>query len=115
MKDSHFRQLVGSKLTRVEFVHDYIQFAFGNIGLSALTRVTLSDKGTASSQGEPGFNKKLQSLVNDRVAQINFRPQEALIITFEERSTIEISLRPDHYTCPEGINLYLPDGTIVVE
>jgi len=110
-----FSALVGEELSGVTFVRDYLQLQFNPPPLlNVYTPVTIRCGERNATFGEEAFANLLIAQINKIVNAVDFRPQEALEIRFEDGSTLAVSLRPEHYVGAEAINLFLKDEAMVV-
>ncbi|WP_329742716.1 hypothetical protein [Dyella sp. A6] len=100
-------QVEGRRLSGVTFAMDYVQLQFDPPPtINALTPISVrSESGTAIS-GEVQFRNLLCEQIAKTVISVELHPAESLVLTFEDSSTIALSLRPEHYVCPEAINVY---------
>lgn len=110
-----FSELLAEDLSGVTFVRDYLQLQFNSPpSLNAYTPVTVSCGGRSASSGEEAFANLLIGQINKVASSVDLRPEDALIIRFEDGSTIAVSLRPEDYVCPEAVNFYRKDDSTVV-
>jgi hypothetical protein len=108
------QSIVGEQLSSITFVQDYWQFHFDGPSLTALTRVEVQTKGLKLSDGSDQFRNVLCGQIGKIITQVNLIQPEALTITFEDRSSISISLRWDDYRGPEAVNFWGRNGAVVV-
>ena len=68
----------------------------------------------AEGHGEKTFPNLLLAQLNKLVRNVEFLPDEALDIIFEDGSSISVSLRPADYVGPEAINLFCKNKEMIV-
>jgi hypothetical protein len=107
------REIVGSSLSSVEFVQDYVQFRFDGPCVTAFTPPGLKSAIGVLRPGTQGYLEGVCSRIGVRVAAVRVTDEE-LIIEFVDSSAITVSLRKEHYIGPEAINYVAGDGTIWV-
>jgi hypothetical protein len=116
IRGKHFHELIGEDLSGVTFVRDYLQLQFNPpLILNAYTPVTVHCGDEVATFGEEPFPNLLLAQLNKFVGNVEFVPDEVLMIIFDDRSKISVSLRPADYVGPEAINLFCKNGEIVVE
>ena len=97
------RQIVGEQLSGVTFVMDYLQLQFNPPPIiSVYTPVTVSSNGKAWSSGDDQFRNRLCEQITKIVKSVVIRDGEAFLITFEDGSTVSLSLKPSDYVGPEA-------------
>lgn len=99
-------KLVGSFLSSVEFVADYVQLWFDG---SCMTAYTLPNVGWGSaslSSGQPGYRDALCRQIGCRVERTAADDQEVSIV-FENGVTVSISTRDDDYRGPAALEFWL--------
>jgi hypothetical protein len=112
--DPSFQALVGEQLSSVTFVQDYWQFDFDGQGFTALTRVEVQANGLKVMDGDDQFRNVLCGQISKIVRRVNLSQREALTITFEDQSSISISLRWDDYRGPEAVHFRDGKGAVIV-
>ena len=102
-----FQQIVGEQLSGVTFVMDYLQLEFNPPPvINAYTPVTVSSGPKSCISGDDQFRNLLCEQITKIVKSVEVRADEAFIITFEDGSTISISLKPSDYPGPEAIEFH---------
>ena len=110
-----FSELVGEDLSGVVFVRDYVQLQFDPPPLlNAGTPVTVESSGGRATLGQEAFANLIISQIGRVVRCVSVLSDVALVIEFDDGSTISVSLRPSDYSGPEAVNLFRKDGSIVV-
>jgi hypothetical protein len=95
-------QLVGQCVTESWIVHDYAQLRFGNAGiLTIINDYTVDGDKTLS---------ELDGLVLASAAQ----DTEQVVLTFDNGTTLRVSLNPNAYHGPEAIVLHREGQPTVV-
>jgi hypothetical protein len=114
MKPDFVGELIGSQLSAVTFVMDYLQLWFDGPGINVYTPLTVVSGDQRITDGEPGFRDVLCAQIAKTVAALDLRPADAFAITFEDASCLSISLRPEDYTGPEAFYAHhFKDGSWV--
>ena len=115
IRTEDFRELLGEDLSGVTFVRDYLQLQFNPPPmLNAYTPVTVRCGEDTATFGEKTFPNLLLAQLNKLVRNVEFLPDEALDIIFEDGSSISVSLRPADYVGPEAINLFCKNKEMIV-
>ena len=95
-------KIVGSALSSVTFVADYVQLGFDGPGLNAYTLPVVRLGSQRVELGQPGYRDALCKQIGRRVERIEVDDQHVSIF-FEEDATISISLLDKDYTGPEAL------------
>jgi hypothetical protein len=82
--------------------------------MNALTRVQVSADGKAVANGDDQFRNVICGQIGKIVATVAFEKSQSFTITFEDRTSISISLKTEDYVGPEAIVLNDSNQTIVV-
>ena len=106
-------KLVGSALTSVAFVADYIQFAFDGPGLTAYTFPIVSSGSERLESGQPGYRDSLCERIGSCVQRVEVDDQHVSVL-FKEGAAISISLLDKDYTEPEALQFSLDQQRIWV-
>jgi hypothetical protein len=99
----HDYWLDGETLSSVTFVSDYWQLHFGNSTISPLTRVEVRANGAVVRDGDDQFRNLLCEQMGKVVERYQLEQQVACTITFEDQSSISISLKRADYRGPEAM------------
>jgi hypothetical protein len=106
--------LVGSQLSAVVFVQDYVQLHFDGCGLTAVTQPRVHVVNQCFEWGKQGYRDALCDRIGKLVRQAFTIPEQEIKIEFEDGSSISISLRPEDYrTVEAAIFDHLPNPTVV--
>ena len=109
------QHVVGRRLSGVTFVMDYVQLQFDPPpGLSAFTPITVRSGGRTAFSGDESFRNLLCEQIPKTIASVSLKDEESLSFTFEDGSTISLSLRQDDYVGPEAVNIYGAGQYIIV-
>jgi hypothetical protein len=109
------QHVVGRRLSAVTFILDYIQLQFDPPPtINALTPVTVRSGDRRAISGEETFRNLLCEQIPKTVRSVSLIDGEALIISFEDSSSISLSLRKQDYVVPEAINVYGRDHLCIV-
>jgi hypothetical protein len=106
--------IAGKQLSAITFVMDYWQLQFDGVIMNALTRVQVSADGKAVANGDDQFRNVICGQIGKIVATVAFEKSQSFTITFEDRTSISISLKTEDYVGPEAIVLNDSNQTIVV-
>jgi hypothetical protein len=93
--------IVGEQLSSVEFVQDYVQLHFDGptITLFVWPIIKLHDK--TVNFGQLGYRDELCGRIGHKVLVASLRDGDALILTFDDSTSLHTSLRPEDNTGPE--------------
>ncbi|MDO8399665.1 MAG: hypothetical protein Q7T45_17775 [Bradyrhizobium sp.] len=105
--------IVGEKLSAITFVMDYWQLQFDGPTINALTRVQVSADGSVLRDGDDQFRNLICGQIGKIVAEVAIANSESFAITFEDRSSISISLKAEDFVGPEAIVFYSSGQTAV--
>ena len=110
-----YRQIVGEQLSSVTFVMDYLQLAFNPPpSMSIYTPLTVCCSGHEFARGDDQFRNRLCEQITKIVKSVEFRKEEAFLITFQDDSSISISLKPSDYTGPEALDFLGRNGQWII-
>lgn len=104
---------MGCELSAITFVRDYVQLAFDGPNMNAYTAATVSCGAESFRLGQPGYRDALCKPIGSRVARVE-ADDERVSISFEDGTTISISLRADDYRGPEALQFSLDNDCIWV-
>jgi hypothetical protein len=99
----HDYWLDGASLQSITFVADYWQLHFDNSTVSPLTRLEVQASGQVVRDGEDQFRNRLCEQIGKIVDHFELTPSSACVITFEDQSSISISLKPSDFRGPEAL------------
>lgn len=109
-----FDRIVGENLSGVTFLETYVQLQFNPPPtLNVYNPVTVEAAGGKAAFGEPAFANLVIAQLGKVVRAARVASEE-LRIDFMDGSTIRVSLRPEDYEGPEGIELHRGKEPIVV-
>jgi hypothetical protein len=97
----------------VAFVLDYWQLRFNGPAINVMTRIEMRDGKLTAGDADFGFRARMDRQIGKTVDSVTVS-DTALTLTFEDRSTILISLRADDYHGPEGVLLLDADRRVCV-
>ena len=103
MDSECYEQVIGEKLSAVVFVLDYHQLQFDGPTFTILNPITVTSRGSSMAVGEDQFRNRLCEQIAKVVRRVECREGDALVIEFEDRSTISVSLKDEDYTVPEAV------------
>ena len=106
--------LVGRRLSSVEFVQDYIQLRFDGPCLTVNARISVEAGSARVLSGGTGFCDALCGAIGKSVAQVKHVPSDHLDIVLEDLVTITVSLRDEDQVSPEAAVLSFDRDTVVV-
>src|SRR5580693_2357219 len=103
-RDVIAKHLVGRRLSGVTFVMDYVQLQFDPPPtINALTPITVRSGSRTAVSGDELFRNLLCEQISKTVTEVSLLDGEALTFSFEDGSTISLSLRQEDYVCPEAV------------
>jgi len=94
---SVFEELRGAQLSEVTFVQDYLQLWFDGPGINVMNPLTVRTPTATITAWQPGFRDLLCGQIAKIVAAVERVEGEALVVQFEDESSVEISLREQDY------------------
>jgi len=101
------QQVVGRRLSGVTFVMDYIQLQFDPPPtINALTPITVESGGRTAISGDESFRNLLCEQIPKTVTDVSLEHGVALTFSFEDGSSISLSLRQQDYVGAEAVNVY---------
>ena len=96
-------QLVGRKLSSVEFVQDYLQLRFDGPTLTVLNPIRVYGGADVARSGEDQFRNALCGQIAKVVREVLLIRDGDLTLEFADGSHIAVSLRPEDYVGPEAV------------
>jgi hypothetical protein len=105
--------ILGSQMSSIEFVQDYVQLRFDGPCLTAHTRPTVSASGTTFRWSEAGYRDVLCGRIAKKVVRADVSAS-AIAIGFEDGAEIQVSLSKADYRGPEAAMFTSNDGTWVI-
>jgi hypothetical protein len=102
----HDYWLDGETLSSVTFVFDYWQLHFNSLTITPLTRLEVQTNGVVARDGDDQFRNRLCEQIGKVVERFELERLVACTITFEDRSSISISLKRADYPGPEGMQIF---------
>jgi len=115
-EDEHnaLKFLVGSRLSSIEFVQDYVQLRFNGPCLTALTPPHIRTLRKCCEPGAPEYRNVLCDQIGKLVHRAFTIEAQEIRIDFDNEVTITISLRPDDYQSAEAAIFDNPPQTTCV-
>jgi hypothetical protein len=104
-----FESIIGEKLSAITFVLDYWQLQFDGPSINALSRISVSADGMDLRDGDDQFRNLICSQIGKVVTGVALVQPEAFTISFDDRSSIIISLKWEDYRGPEAMIFYGPN------
>ena len=98
-----FNELIGTQLSSVEFVQDYLQLRFDGPTINVTNPLTVKTDQKTIVSWNNGFRDLLCEQITKIVDRIDIEPEKQFKITFADRSEITISLRPEDFDSPEAV------------
>ena len=99
------RKLIGSKLSSIEFVMDYVQLRYDGPTLTAYTTPTVVRDNDKYAWGGSGYRDALCDQISHELRQVEV--DEQVRLTFDDGVSVLISLRDEDYTGPESLHFSL--------
>jgi hypothetical protein len=97
-----FDELQGEQLSAVTFVQDYLQLWFDGPGINVTNPLQVTSGDQCRVSWQPGFRDLLCGQIAKRVWHVEYLRGDALRITFEDGSSLSISLKSEDYSSPEA-------------
>jgi hypothetical protein len=94
--------LVGTLLSSVEFVHDYVQLRFDGPCLTVNAPFKIVVGKQTYPKGEPGYRDALCERIGRSVLHAVTVYEKQIEITFDDRAGLHISLKPEDQVGPEA-------------
>jgi hypothetical protein len=94
--------IVGSQLSSVEFVQDYVQLRFDGPCLAAFTPPSVRVGKAWFKWGSPGYRDLLCDRIGATVCTASVAEEKEIRIEFDDGALISISLRPEDYCGAEA-------------
>ena len=114
MDSECYNQVIGEKLSAVVFVLDYHQLQFDGSGFTILNPITVTSGVSSVVIGEDQFRNRLCEQIAKIVSRVECEEGDALIIEFEDGSTISVSLKDKDYRGPEAVIFHGRDDLCAV-
>jgi hypothetical protein len=99
-------KIVGSPLSSVTFVADYVQFAFDGPGLTAYNLPVVGSGSHRLEWDQPGYRDVLCRQIGRRVERVEVDDQHVAVL-FEGGTVVSISLLDNDYIGPEALQFWL--------
>ncbi len=99
-------QIVGERLTAITFVLDDYQFQFDGPMFNVLTPVLVESSAGRAASGDDPFRNLVCGQIAKVVRSVSVLEGDAITVTFEDRSEIRFSLKPEEYPWPEAVIFY---------
>lgn len=108
------RQIVGTELSAVTFVRDYVQLDFDGPKFNVLTPITVSLPSGHVVSADDQFRNRICDQIGKAVSDVIVKEHESLLLQFTDESTISLSLKEEDYPGPEAVIFNGGDGLCVV-
>lgn len=108
------QDLVGSHLSAVVFVQDYVQLQFDGPGLTAITQPRVHTLNETYGWGMSEYRNLLCNQIGKLVRRAFTIKGQEIKIEFEDDSSITISLRAADYRAAEAAHFNNPPNALVV-
>lgn len=102
-------------LSRVVFIHDYLQLAFQDEVLSIYNLASLVLRGSEIRQGSPGFCDELVNLIGQRAMQVGPSERCVLSLSFAGGVGLHVLGGESAVRGPEAFQFAGRDNLLVVE
>jgi hypothetical protein len=109
---SSLERLVGSSVSAICFVQNYVQVMFEDLVLTCYSTPTVCISEKEASIHTPGYRDKLCELIGKSVQSVTERLRDELAIYFEGGDSVRISLRFKDARSPEAAMLHQLGGDI---
>jgi len=97
------QQIIGTEMSAVTFVRDYVQLDFDGPKFTALTPITVSSSKGFAVTGNDQFRNRLCEQIGKAVADVRITEEQDAMISFADGSSIRLSLKSEHYRGPEAV------------
>jgi hypothetical protein len=114
MDSEYYNQIIGEKLSAVVFVLDYHQLQFDGPSFTILNPITVTTGSSSVVVGEDQFRNRLCEQIAKIVRRIECNEGDALMLEFEDGSTISVSLKEKDYGGTEAVIFYGHNDLCVV-
>jgi hypothetical protein len=110
------QHVVGRRLSGVTFVMDYVQLQFDPPPtINSMTPITVRSGGRMAVSGDEPFRNLLCEQIPKTVTDVSLVDGESLTFSFEDGSTVSLSLRREDYSaCQEAVNVCGRDHLFIV-
>lgn len=108
------QQIVGTDLSAVTFVRDYVQLDFDGPKFNVLTPITVASSNARCVSNDDQFRNLLCGQIGKAVSDVIVEVAKSLLTEFDDGSAISVSLKEKDHSGPEAINFYGRDGVCVV-
>jgi hypothetical protein len=99
-------EIVGAQLSAITFVMDYYQFQFNTSKFNVLTPVTVDSESGRAVTGDDQFRNLVCGQIAKIVRAVTVREGDAIVVTFEDGSEVQFSLKESDYPGPEAVIFY---------
>ena len=106
------QKIVGTALSSVDFVEDYVQLVWEKSVLTAYSMPALGKEGLTYGEKHPEYRDVMYRLEGQVLDAAEIIDAEAVNLAFVDGTTLSISIREDDYVCPE-ILLYREIGGLL--
>ena len=96
-------EILGSQLSSVEFVRDYLQLRFDGPCINVYNPLTVRTQQCEITSWNCGFRDLLCKQITKIVDNVTFESEKELRIQFTDTSEIIVSLRTEDYSSAEAI------------
>lgn len=96
-------KVVGTPLSSVVFVEDYIQLEWRDSFLSAYTMPSIAASGETFREDNPEYRSMMYRLEGRALEKVEVIHNEAVNLNFTGGTLLSISLRDDDYVAPEAL------------
>jgi len=97
------KNMVGTELSSVEFVRDYLQMRFDGHLLTVITHPSITKGNVKHFWDDPAFCTLLINCISKTVDAVQFAENMSLTLAFSNDTTITISLLDQDYRAAEAV------------
>lgn len=113
-KGQSLSTIVGSQLSAVVFVQDYLQLQFDGPSLTLLTPVSVrTSSGEIVADHAAGWRDALCAQITRIVKDVRLDDCE-LVVAFADSSAVSVSIRPEDYRGPEAVQFRDAETIVVI-
>jgi hypothetical protein len=97
------QQIIGTEMSAVTFVRDYVQLDFDGPKFNALTQITVASSKGFAVTGNDQFRNHLCEQIAKPVADVRITEEQEVMLSFADGSSIHLSLKSEDYRGPEAV------------
>jgi hypothetical protein len=107
--------LTNNELSKVEFIHDYIQLFIGGFTMNLFNPVSVQKNGQMILRSQKNFSEEIEKLVGKKIKKTNYKKNIEASLLFDNGVKICISLDQNQSNGPEAFMLLGGPSEFLVE